>query len=508
MKILKTSVVVFITIFLWSCDNFLAESSQDEVRPSTVQDMEQLAKGELYFGTGYWNDYFNITKYMTDDVQNNGVDDGIKYPYKQTTTDKFRWMFTWDPDMYTKQGGGADVTVPYLWERPYQRIKGCNVILEYLDNVIGDDYLRETLRGEAYAMRAYYYFNMVNLLGEPYNFGDPKTNLGVPLKLRSAVTDEQFKRNTVAEVYDQIESDWLKAANLMKTYPTKQPDIYRMSRAGVLAMLSRLYLYQEKWDKTITYADSVMMLKPELINLSSFTLPPTLGAVTDKTPGVYSAKTPTEILWACRTKDTSNESGGVTVFPVSEDLMQLYALDYNNPTNKGDLRAVFYMRYASYLNNGPTVLPIYVSKDLGNYNDVNTGIRNVEALLNRAEAYIHKFIATGQDDFRVKALADINFLRKNRMDTRNVPYFNIDITNPQELFDFYKKERRRELCGEGFHRWFDLRRYGKPELKHEFRQLITDAPQTFTLPKGSPRYVLQIPEVIIENNPKLEQNPF
>ncbi|MFR7809971.1 MAG: hypothetical protein ACLU4N_12235 [Butyricimonas faecihominis] len=47
----------------------------------------------------------------------------------------------------------------------------------------------------------------MNLYGFPYNYGDPKQNLGVPLKLNSSVKDEKFTRNTVAEVYEQIEKD-------------------------------------------------------------------------------------------------------------------------------------------------------------------------------------------------------------------------------------------------------------------------------------------------------------
>mgnify|MGYP007126508715 CR=1 FL=1 len=55
----------------------------------------------------------------------------------------------------------------------------------------------------------------------PYNEGDPAKNPGVPLKLSMEVTGELLPRNSVAEVYGQIEKDLLEGTALLKKYGTE-----------------------------------------------------------------------------------------------------------------------------------------------------------------------------------------------------------------------------------------------------------------------------------------------
>lgn len=40
--------IILLAFYFVGCNDFLEESSQDEVRPSTVDDMEQLLLGEVY----------------------------------------------------------------------------------------------------------------------------------------------------------------------------------------------------------------------------------------------------------------------------------------------------------------------------------------------------------------------------------------------------------------------------------------------------------------------------
>ena len=63
---------------------------------------------------------------------------------------------------------------------PYSRIKGCNVILEYMDQMDGDEVKQEHLRGEAYFLRGFYYFYLTNFFGFPYNYGNPAENPAGP----------------------------------------------------------------------------------------------------------------------------------------------------------------------------------------------------------------------------------------------------------------------------------------------------------------------------------------
>lgn len=84
-------------------------------------------------------------------------------------------------------------------------------------------------------------------------------------------------------------------------------------------------------------------------------------------------------------------------------------------------------------------------------------------------------------------------------------YEDVDYSG-DDLLTFYKEERRRELAFED-HRWFDLRRYGMPEITHVYQGSESEIPATYVLPQGGDRYVLPIPRSVLDKNYNLEANP-
>ena len=87
-------------------------------------------------------------------------------------------------------------------------------------------------------------------------------------------------------------------------------------------------------------------------------------------------------------------------------------------------------------------------------NGSDHGIRIAEAYLNRAEAFIRRSLATGNDGDRVLALNDLNVLRETRYMTGS--YVDEQITDANELLEFCLMERRLELSLEEGFRWFDI----------------------------------------------------
>ena len=88
--------------------------------------------------------------------------------------------------------------------------------------------------------------------------------------------------------------------------------------------------------------------------------------------------------------------------------------------------------------------------------------RTAELYLNRAEAYAEKY-AAGDAASGAKAVDDINALRKKRI--ASASYIDYSLSNAEDLIQFIRAERRRELCFENPHRWFDLRRSTRPRLE-------------------------------------------
>ena len=203
---MKSILLIIVSSFMFwmlvGCNGFLDEYSISEVRPTEVTDLEQLLLGDAYLDADQKEVQYNIMDIFTDDIKCNGLgNEGYRDYFEH-----MRWRFLWEPNMFNAAGGGYDAA---FWELPYNKILGCNIVLDCLDDMTGEESLRENLRGEAFVLRSLYYLMMVNMYGMPYNEGDPARNPGVPLKLTMDVRDERFPRNTVAEVYGRIEKDLL-----------------------------------------------------------------------------------------------------------------------------------------------------------------------------------------------------------------------------------------------------------------------------------------------------------
>lgn len=139
--------------------------------------------------------------------------------------------------------------------------------MDQLPDVAGTDREKAFLRGQCLTLRAHFYFLLVNYFGAPYNDGDPEQNPGVPLKLESGVRDEYFTRASVAAVYRQMEQDLLEGNRLM-TGNQIPVSVYEMSHLAAKALLSRVYLYMEDWDKAIDIADQLIQASPGLSAMS------------------------------------------------------------------------------------------------------------------------------------------------------------------------------------------------------------------------------------------------
>ncbi len=108
------------------------------------------------------------------------------------------------------------------------------------------------IKAQSYALRAFYYYMLVNQYGLPYNYN--KESLGVPLKLDSKMRDDDnilMRRNTVEEVYRQIVTDLNEAERLFLTLSATQqyePN-YLVSLPMVQLLKSRVALYMENWEE-------------------------------------------------------------------------------------------------------------------------------------------------------------------------------------------------------------------------------------------------------------------
>jgi hypothetical protein len=504
--IYKIITGVLLVLSITGCRKHLEEKSQDEVKPTTVTELQQLLMGEVYPAGSKQPGFHAYLDMMTDDVSSNFN------PRKAAanTYKRYAPVFTWRNDMFELMEAAQVYDPIDTYEHYYRRIMGCNVVLDMIDKVRGEDNDRENVRGQALAMRSFFYFMLVNLYGQPYNAVgvDITTSPGVELILSPVVHDANPVRVSVARIYEQVEADLLEALPLMEQYG-KNNSKYRVTDLFMYTLLSRMYLYMEKWELAKKYASMVLARNSSLFRLAD--LKKTKYDNEQPPTNVYSHNS-VEAIWLgyagpSEYKGVANIPEGAPLFQVSPDLQSKYDYRPANTTNRGDLRLRWFHHW-DYEDGCCWTIPYVLTggkydNTISNYAPTK-GMRVAELYLNRAESNIQLYLKNNDEALRKAALDDLNYLRAYRYDTRNVAYVPVDYSGTA-LLDFYRDERRRELSFED-HRWFDLRRYGMPAIRHAL-ETVAGQRTEYVLEKGDKRYVLPFRRSVLAKNPALEPNP-
>ncbi len=477
--------VLFAAATLTSCGDFLKETSQDEFKPETVEDYQEILNGEGY---GLTTAIDPITHVLTDDVQ--GANIGYNTWAYSDANLAFKDVYTWQPNMdqlltEKKQTGYYD-----SYQKLYKLIMACNTVLGEVDKASGTDAERKQTKGEALALRAFYYWYLVNMYAQPYNMAGttPDQLAGVPLVLSSDIKNDGPRRASVAAVYDQMTKDVEQACSLLEQTKTTAVSKYRINWTAAHLLASRIYLYMENWDKVIEHVDKALEGNAKMCNLNTYQLviADRYNSIEYSTNNFISANFP-ETLFVGGT-NTSIQIAG-TLLCVSDDILEQF--------EDGDLRKSFMFKATPYM--------YYPYQEIKKGNsERGYAWRTAELYLNRAEAYAEKY-AAGDAASGAKAVSDIDVIRKNRLTPET--YADYQLTTANNLIEFIREERRRELCFENPHRWFDLRRYGMPELQHVWYD-NTGNKTTFTLEKNDVGYTLPIPQEATTSNTNLEQNPL
>ncbi|WP_343308133.1 RagB/SusD family nutrient uptake outer membrane protein [Chitinophaga niabensis] len=492
-----------------SCKKFLEETSPDEIRPSSTEDLYAFMISDAY---PYAASLEFFSDMLTDDVKSYGMprnSNGTINTAYSSFYENGKGVFAFDP-LELEGSTGTASTALDAWKNYYSRIKGCNIVIDYAAKVKGSDQAKDALRGQALVLRGFYYLKLAQLYCLPYNGAgvQPETALGLPLILTMQVSDEHVGRSTLQATFNQIEKDMVDGAALLKANFTA-PTPFRLSHIAAYALLSRFYLYRgmdADMDKVIEYADEVIAERPALTLLKGFVTSNT----SLNTVGIYDQTASTEVLWqyGFNSKGISTfmpATGTYTSFhapyAVSDELRNIYEKG-NGTDNKGDLR--YALNFAKYTVSGAE-FPSRSLKIGLNGTAGDKGIRTGEVYITRAEACARRFKKSGQDADRVQALSNLNTLRLSRYDTRTAAYTPVSFTDADALLRFCTDERRREMSLEEGSRWADIKRQGL-SVTHNFIDAEGNS-TIYTLPANSPLYALPIPVTAISRNNNLVPNP-
>ncbi len=133
------------------------------------------------------------------------------------------------------------------WGNFYEGITNCNLVLANVPSIQMDTALRSRLLGEARFLRAWYYFMLVNIYQN------------VPVVLTPLTPAQmQITQSPAKVIYETvIEPDLMAALNVLPA-SYAGADIGRATSGAAASLLAKVYLYQEKWDSSLTYSNLVV----------------------------------------------------------------------------------------------------------------------------------------------------------------------------------------------------------------------------------------------------------
>ena len=310
-----------------------------------------------------------------------------------------------------------------MWSIGYQLIYQANACLEGVESSTTlTNTLKSQLMAEAKFIRAFFYFNLVNLYGE------------VPLSISSNYNVNAIMgRSSVDSVYDQIFNDLSSALKLFPTQITLGSS--RPNYLSTEALLAKAYLYKSQWANAISAST-------EVINSGLYQL--------DTLNGIF-LEGSTEAIWQLVPvlADYSTDEG-LFYLPSSNNVKPGYIISsfLLNAFEQGDLRRINWLD--SNIVNGTIYYYPYKYKlpyDLGNVpNEAFTILRLSEQYLIRAEA-------EAQTDDISDAVGDLNIIRVRA----GLPDYSGGMDKISVLTAIYH-ERQVELFCECGNRWFDLKR--------------------------------------------------
>lgn len=366
----------------------------------------------------------------------------------------------------------------------YSMIGNANMIIANIDNAVGPETDKKLIKGQAYAYRAWSYFQMIQLFGERFVAGAANDGMGLSLVLAPSTT--ALPRNTVAEVYTQINKDLDEAITLLTgiTRPAKSHLNVNVAK-GIKA---RVALTQQNWALAAQLAAEARQ------GLS-------LMSNTEYLDG-FSNTTNPEWIWGIDHRDDH---------PTYFYSFYAYLGNFSSTNTRGNPKAIFSKLYdqisatdirkklwdptgtdATFpLVAGGTRKPYMTRKFLlANPNNSNGDLvfmRAAEMYLIEAEALARQ---TGKETEARQAL----FTLANKRDASYV----LSTNSGQALIDEILTQRRIELWAEGF-RFYDLKRLNLP-LDRTGGNHDNSLAQLMTEPAGTKNWIFLIPRAEIENS--------
>lgn len=395
---------------------------------------------------------------------------------------------------WTAHRSDVNVLSQFPYEMYYRFIGNANIGIANLDKAVGPQSEKNSLKGEALALRAFSYFNLVQLYGKRYDAAaKPNAQLGVPLVLEP--TTEGKARNTVEDVYTQINKDLEAAAALLTSARANKSHINLNVVKGLQA---RVALVQQNWANAAKFAAEAR----------TGYMPMSAAQYADGFQDIANS----EWMWGFdHLEDQTEYFGGYHSYiscNYNSTVIRTYPKAINsllyNQISPMDVRAKMWVRTPTAANS--IVPPGGVRVPFINQKFRLPGVPSTSAMgdvpyMRAAEMYLIEAEAKVRLGDNAGAATVLNSLIR----TRDADYVTSTKTGTA-LLDEILLHRRVELWGEG-HRFLDLKRMNAP-LNRNGANHIASVVLLYDVAPGDVRWEFLIPRREINSNTAIIQNPL
>jgi len=380
------------------------------------------------------------------------------------------------------------------WSFYYKLIDNANRIIANIDNSSGPQEERDNVKGQALAIRAYSYMNLIN--GWQHTYKGNESKPGVPLYTEP--TSDGKGRGTVQEVYTQIVSDLDEAISLLNGID--RIHISHIDQNTAHGLRARVALQMEDFGAAATHANAARQ-GHTLMTATQYNAANAFSDMGANNEWIWGLEINTEqaTIYASYYSHIDVATGGYAALGTQKKITKwLYDQIEDGDVRKDGFRPP---------GTGTSSYPDYNQNKLrvpspGSWAADYGLMRAGEMYLIEAEALLRQS-AANEDQARtvLESLVKVRY-----------PAYDASGLTGQALLDEIWLQRRIELWGEGFALW-DIKRlkqglnrptgpgnHGAPNFN----------PRLYTLPAEDAQFLFRIPQPELANNENMtdaDQNP-
>lgn len=359
---------------------------------------------------------------------------GLTLYSSEWTAELFKTNTNGVDDFLTGQLNDRTVLVSSMWTQSYATMLAINTAIIQLNAATAlTPAIKSELLGECYFMRAYIYFNLVNLWGS-----------GTALTLSVTLTDNRIAASTPAvDTYNQIIKDLKIAQNLLPTTDIAA-DRGRPNKFAATALLAKTYLYLGQYSDAAAQAKAV-------IGSSNFSLP---------APAAVFTKTSKEIIWALVPAITASTNtitpDGYNFVPAGSITPPTFQLspDLYNAFENGDLRKSSWVLSKTVTRGAISTTYLIPGKYTVSTTTTPAAATQSYIVLRLAEQYLVLAEANYKLNNNAGAVTNLNIIRARA----GLPALS-SMLSAEQVRAAIEQENRIEFFVEQGHRFFDLKRW-------------------------------------------------